>query len=275
MLTIEEYIARRKKEDNLSEFSLNDRMENMKICVNYVFEYFNQYLDDSKMNEATILNNERLEKYRNTIAQYEPELQEWLIHIFDEYGKMINLAIKNFLKKDELLHLYYTESEFRNLSYDCYAELIKKHSFLKDQSEMIFLFIKDYHQLHVAPLDQSDNLSFSEEIDHWLNTTRQKYKVDIKEFCYEWVNRFFDNEALWPVTHRKKINNGWREYEYDYRQKHNLFNLNPLYKRISDKPFVKGKKQYLEVIMMYYWLHLIEDDSDNYWQDYMSKCLVN
>lgn len=44
MLRFEEYIARRKKEDQLNEFDVNARPENIKICVNYVFEYFNSYL---------------------------------------------------------------------------------------------------------------------------------------------------------------------------------------------------------------------------------------
>lgn len=44
MHSIEEYISLRKKEDQLNEFSLNDRMKNMKLVVSYVFEYFDQYL---------------------------------------------------------------------------------------------------------------------------------------------------------------------------------------------------------------------------------------
>lgn len=82
MLTIEAYIAKRKKEDQLNEFSLNDRMENMKTCVNYVFEYFNQYLDTTKIDEKTILNDERLEKYKNSISHYDTDLQEWLVGIY-------------------------------------------------------------------------------------------------------------------------------------------------------------------------------------------------
>ena len=45
MLRFEEYVARRKKEDRLNEFDVNARAENLRICVNYVFEYFNNYLD--------------------------------------------------------------------------------------------------------------------------------------------------------------------------------------------------------------------------------------
>lgn len=114
MLTIEEYLSRRKKEDQLNEFSLEARMENMKTCVNYVFEYFNQYLDVTKMEEQTVLNDERLEKYKKTIAQYDIEIQEWLINIYDEHNKQLNRSIISFLKKDELFYLYSSDSEFRS-----------------------------------------------------------------------------------------------------------------------------------------------------------------
>lgn len=269
MLTVEEYIAKRKKEDQLNEFSLANRMENMKTCVNYVFEYFNQYLDISKLDEQTVLNNERLEKYKNSISDFEEEIQEWLVHIYDEYNKKLDRTIVNFLKKDELFYLYSSDSEFRSLSYECYAQLVKKNPFLKDQTEMLFIFIKDYKRIQSQPNDIK--ILISDEVDQWVEKTWQKYKVDILAFCSDWVHRFFDNTDTWPVSHRKKSDSPYWKYDYDYKQKSNLFNLNSLYRRISDKPFIKGKKQYLEIIMMYFWLHHIEGDEDNYWQEYMSK----
>ncbi|WP_426349389.1 hypothetical protein ACPWSR_16870 [Alloiococcus sp. CFN-8] len=48
MLTIEEYIGRRKK-DKLNEFDIDARTQNMKICVDYIFEYFNNYLNTIKL----------------------------------------------------------------------------------------------------------------------------------------------------------------------------------------------------------------------------------
>ncbi|MFD1907831.1 hypothetical protein ACFSQ7_33410 [Paenibacillus rhizoplanae] len=99
MLTIEEYMARRKKEDQINEFSLKDRTANMKICVDYVFEYFNQYLDITKMDEQTILNDERLDKYRKSISLYEIEVQDWLVQIYDDHNKQIDRSIGRSLKK--------------------------------------------------------------------------------------------------------------------------------------------------------------------------------
>jgi len=64
VLRLEEYIARRKKEDRLNEYDIDARAENMRICVNYVFEYFNNYLNISKAEEKTVLHNEKIDKYR-------------------------------------------------------------------------------------------------------------------------------------------------------------------------------------------------------------------
>jgi hypothetical protein len=70
---------------------------------------------------------------------------------------------------------------------------------------------------------------------------------------------------------QKKSASQWEKYDYDYRKKSNLFNLDSLYTKISAKPFLKGKKQYLEIVMMYYWLHDIVGDDQNYWQEYLEK----
>ena len=102
VLIIEDYIAKRKKEDKLNEYDIDSKLDNMPICVNYVFEYFNQYLDDFRMDEKTALNVERLGKYRNQLNKYESEIQEWLVNIYDDHDKQINRSIINFPKKDEL-----------------------------------------------------------------------------------------------------------------------------------------------------------------------------
>lgn len=44
MLKIEEYIAKRKKEERLDEFDLKLRDQNLRRCSDYVFEYFFNFL---------------------------------------------------------------------------------------------------------------------------------------------------------------------------------------------------------------------------------------
>lgn len=205
MLTIEEYIARRKKEDKLNEFNIDERNDNLRICVNYVFEYFNNYLNITDVEEKTALKDEKLEKYRREVRDYEPEIIEWLVDIYSEYEKKIHILIRNILKEDEFFFLYNSAQEFRSVSYDCYSKIIKKFPFIKGQTEMLFLFIKDYHRVISKKGIETRELYVCEEINEWINETWTKYGVNIAEFVYRWVDYFYDNDSLWPSTHRKKV----------------------------------------------------------------------
>ncbi|MQR93720.1 hypothetical protein [Fictibacillus phosphorivorans] len=272
MLSLEEYISKRKKEDRINEFDIESKPQNMQTCMNYIFEYFNQYIDASKLDEKTVLNEERLEKYKKTLHKYDSEIQDWLVEIYDDYDKQLNRSIERYLKKDDLFYLYNTEQEFRSISYDCYAQLIKKNPYLKEQTEMLFLFIKDYHGIQGESKLDFQKVYISEEINEWFNKTWNKYQVNLIAFASDYVSRFFDNEETWNVKHRIKSKDSWRKYEYDYKQKSNLFNINSLHRRISSKPFIKGKKQFLEILLMYCWIHEIDGD-EAYWQEYINKTL--
>ena len=67
----------------------------------------------------------------------------------------------------------------------------------------------------------------------------------------------------------------WKKYDYDYRQKSNLFNLDSLYRKMPKKSFIKGRKQEFEILFMYYWLHDMEGDDEGYWQGYLEKVLLS
>ncbi len=49
MITIEEYIKKRKEDEKINEFDLENKSENMQIFIGYVIEYYNTYIDVDKM----------------------------------------------------------------------------------------------------------------------------------------------------------------------------------------------------------------------------------
>jgi len=273
VLTIEEYIARRKKEDKINEFNIDQRNENMRLCVNYVFEYFNNYLNITEAEERTVLKDEKLYKYSQQLKDYDEEVRDWLVGIYSEYGKQANRYIGNVLKEDEFFFIYDSDKEFRSLSYDCYSKLIKKCPFLKDQTEMLFLFIKDYHRVMSQKGMENQSVFISDEINEWIQGTWSKYQVNLLEFAYRWIEYFYDNEDIWPASHRRKSQASYRKYEYDIKQKSNLFNIDSLYRKMPKKPFAKGRKQEFEILMMYYWIHSMVGDDEDYWQEYLEKTL--
>lgn len=272
MLSVEEYIARRKKEDKLNEFDIEARTQNMKLCVDYVFEYFNNYLNITEAEEKTILHDEKLEKYRKQLQDYETDVREWLVSMNDQHGKQLHRHIGNILKENELFFLYDLESEFRSVSYDCYSKLIKKLPFLKDHAEMLFQFIKNYHSVESQRGMHVENPIITEEINDWIDHTWTKHHVNLFLFAENWLLRFDDNEESWPIAHRIKSKYNFRKYDYDYRQKSNLFNLDSLYRKMPKKPFIRGKKQEFEILFMYTWVHNIDGEQE-YWDEYLQKVL--
>lgn len=274
MFTIEEYIEKRKKEDGLNEFDTEKRAENTKICIDYVFEYFNNYLNITKAEEKNILHNEKLEKFRKQFEAYDDEISNWIVDIFDQYGKHIHRQIGNIVRADLLFFLYNTESEFRGVSYECYSILIKKLPFLKQHSEMIYLFIKEYHRVNSEVCARFSNMDFYPGMQEWLEQTWRKHHVNLLKFVSEWLEYFSENEEIWPKSHKKKSNSSFREFEYDYKKESNLFNIDSLYRKLPKKAFIKGRKQELEILMMYYWLTYIEGDEDGYWNEYLSRLIM-
>ena len=273
MLTIEEYIEKRKKEDGLNEFDTEKRAENTKLCIDYVFEYFNNYLNITKAEEKNILHNEKLEKFRKQFEAYDVEISNWIVDIFDQYGKHIHRQIGNIARGDLFFFLYNTEAEFRGASYECYSTLIKKLPFLKQHSEMIYLFIKEYHRVQSEMGEEFSHMDFYPGMQEWLEQTWKKHHVNVYKFVSEWIEYFSENEGAWPKSHKKKSNSSFREYEYDYTKESNLFNIDSLYRKIPKKAFIKGRKQELEILMMYYWLTYIEGDDDGYWSKYLNRVI--
>ncbi|GAB6171960.1 hypothetical protein JCM15765_14380 [Paradesulfitobacterium aromaticivorans] len=283
-MRLEEYIFKRKKEDGINEYDLDKRPENTRICVNYIFEYFNNYLETKPADEKTVLHEQKIEKYRNIIREYDTEVRDWLVSLYASYGKYMHKNLMNFIVDDYFL-LYDSEPEFRSLSYEIYPKAIKSFKFLEGQSEMIYLFIKDAHKVKslFAPYDQG--FFISEGINEWINDTYKKYGVNIYNFCYEWAHYFYEYPDIWPKGHKQKSEyyDKRGEYknikvpdsmlwDYDYKQKSNLFGLDSLYRSMPKKIFTRGKKQEFEAVILYCWLHGVTSD-DEYWESYVENVL--
>jgi len=145
-MRLEEYIVKRKREDGINEYDLNNRTENTRICVNYIFEYYNNYLETTPADEKTILYEQKVEKYRQIIRDYDLETREWLVSLYSSYGKYMHKQLANLIVDDHFL-LYDSEAEFRALSYEIYPKAAKRFQFLEGQSEMVFQCIKETHRI--------------------------------------------------------------------------------------------------------------------------------
>ncbi len=277
MLSVEEYIHKRKTEDGVNEKDKDKRMDNMQLCMNYLFEYFNQYMDSMPEDPKMVQHIQKIEKYRDRLSNYSPEIKEWLIDLYSEYGKYVNVTIRNMIE-DDLFLLYDSDAEYRALSYGIYAKAIKKLPFLSGQSENLFNLLKDIHT------DDSIMTPFHEErilpgdVNEWVSKTYYKHGVNLFAFCYEYMNWFWQSPEVWPKNRKSKDQRrtiytpkDFMYWHYDCRYADNRFNINELYRRLPRKPFLKGKKKKLEAVMMYSWLFEIGAGDNNYWGEYCEE----
>lgn len=271
LLRLSEYIEQRLKEDGINERDRAKRLDNLKISVNYVLEYFSNYMDMSPEEELTIEQKHRIEKYKASLPLFSNEIKNWLIQNYAEYGHHMNRLIKNVI--DDPYFLIYTEdSEFRHLSYEIYAKLLKKCPFIKEQTEMLFSFLKDYHRLQNehGEHDYIEDAYINDILIHWIDSTYQKYHVDLREFTYQYAHAFYYSSDSWSSKQKVTTGNKYLPYEYNYKNLNNVFNINQLYRDIPKKKFIRGKKQELEVLIMYYWTHGVYRDEE-FWKVYIEK----
>ena len=286
-MKLEEYVAKRKKEDGINEFDFDNRMENLRICTNYIFEYFNNYLETLPEDKKTVLQDKKSEKYRNMLINkgYSYEMTDWLVSIYAVHGNQLDRVLMNMTKEVEYFLLYTTDAEFRALSYDIYSKAIKRYSYLEGQSEMIFKYLKEAHNIRNKVMWSH---YITEEIEEWISETHLKYGVNLFNFCDEWIDYFYENPEIWPKNCKKRSKEYYEAndkysfdkndpyyWEYDFKQGKNLFCIDSLFRRMPKKSFIRGKKQWIEATMLYCWLNNIIGDESDYWDEYCRLVFEN
>lgn len=248
MLGLPEYIAMRINQDGINERDRSKRLENIRICADYVLEYFTSYIDISPEEEITADKNQKIEKYRKNISKYSREIIEWLVQNYIDYGKHVDRLAAHAIN-DPFFLLYSEDAEFRRLSYDVYAAIKKKCPFLSTQSEMLFRFLKDYHrkcsvfgESHIREGRERD-FYINGEIDYWINDTWNDYNVDLKEFSYQYLRSYCKDYSNWPADHRIPTGEQFSPYNYNYKNLSNVFGIDELYRIIPKRNlFVAEKK---------------------------------
>lgn len=268
MLKLEEYIAKRKMEDGLNEFDTDKKMNNIRTSIDYIFEYYEQYLVLEGANNRLPEENEKLNKYEKALREYSPEIRTWFIKMYIETGWQVNKTIMKYCENTSGFFLTYEDSEFRAISYNCYAELVEKRPCLKGETEKLYQFIKEYHA--IVTTREYINYGYpkiSEKISYWIEETYEKYNVNISFAIDKYIDEFLDNIDMWPPRTRIKAEVIYPGHLYDYECKRhpNIFNINTFYSKYGSKPFIKGKKKSLIILILFKW-------DNKYLEEYLENC---
>lgn len=243
MLSIEEYIYKRKQIDNLNEKDINNKGNNIKQFMTYVLDYFNDYLNG--YDEKTVADEKKLENYLKSLKHLNDKNKNFLCDIYLEHSNYIDRHMKKYIEQNPQYFLLSHDEEYRAFSYKCFPDLIKRFPYLMNYSNELFELLKDLKNAF-----SEDKIIFiSEGFNSWIEDTNTKYNVDLEKFGYAYADYFFSNDRLWETKCKRKDDN----YSYEWQKAKNLFNIKDLYLQISNKPFIKNHKRDLEMLIAYYW----------------------
>lgn len=253
MQKLEEYLKARKLEDEMNEFDMQKRQENLKLAVDYCFEYFYGYLDRPELVKHNEEKSIRVRNYREKLAFYDNDVRDWMVLLFKDYNiKIDSLTDRNI--EDPTYLLYTEESEYNKLSYSLFARLNKRHPYLIDQTEVFKKFLHEHHDyinslpensLYVNDFYTDAN---SEKLNTWVAEVKKIWHISLPSFAVWYIEAFVKSPDYWD-----KKRPFLRDFEYDIDNSNDLLGIKELYAKTSKKPFIKGfKKELLVLLLMTY-----------------------
>src|SRR5699024_1764840 len=129
MLTIEEYITRRKKDLEINELDENKITENETALNKIVNEYFEKYIEENT--NKLIKTSAQVNNFRKQIDHHSIEVQDYLVEAYSTSGKYIHRPVENVLKEDRFLFIRDTDEEIEKLVFDSVEVLKDKLPYLK------------------------------------------------------------------------------------------------------------------------------------------------
>lgn len=271
MITIEDYIASRKKKEKLDEFDFQKHSENMAKVIQYVTDYFNQYLNLEDYSYEQVKTQQAIDKFKDELKNKFPTTYEFIITYFWENKKRIDkLLIKAYGEIQDSELFYLPEDDIKVAKYVCEKKLGVTAT--KELLDNIVTMSMEYRQWHMEEPRMSSMKEIDNAISDWVLKTFRTYNIDLLDYAsnksYEYFERYVDHEYDYSTKTSYYIN------RYDYRYQDNPFNINDIYERNKHREFINGYKGELEMLIMYCWLFEDIHDED-YWPEYVKLCIEN
>lgn len=271
MLTIEDYIASRKKKDKLDEFDFQKHSENMGAVIQYVMEYFNEYLNLEDYSYEQVKTQQVIDKFKEGIVENFPTTYEFIISYYWSNKKRVDKLVSKAYEEIEDIEIFYLPEDDRKVAeYVCKNKL--KVVATEELLSNIAIMSKEYRESQIEKPSISDMKELDNAISDWVIEVYRKYNVNLLDFAreisYKFYERYVDREYDGQTKTHYYIN------KYDYRYQDNPFNINDIYNRNKHREFIDDHKGELEMLIMYFWL--LEDVHDeSYWPEYVNLSIEN
>ena len=269
MFKLEEYIAKRKKEDKIDEFDFKKHSENMASIIKYVTDYFNNYLNLDDYDYEMAKTQQTVNKFKNGIQKNYPQTHDYIIsYYFDKKMRLDKYVTKAYeeMKDSEL---FYKEEDYNKV-----AEYVIEKKLNIPMNEMLFLKLSLMAQEYKQVQNECPSISEMKELDNaivdWVKSVYRKYHVNLLNYASEVAYHYYETYVV--TEYDRETETFYHINKYDYRYQENPFDINDIYHRNEHREFIKDHKGELEMLIMYCWLKDEIKDLD-YWPEYVQLSL--
>lgn len=269
MLKLEDYIIKRKKADKIDEFDLKKHSENMATVINYVTDYFNNYLSIEDYDYERLKTQKVIDKFKKNIEKKYPETYEYIISYYWDNKVRLDKYIEKAYENIKDSELFYREDDYNKV-----AEYVIEKKLNCVVNEVLFsklsLIAREYKRLQSEAPSVSEMKELDNSLVDWVKGVYRKYQVDLLEYSRGVAYHYY--ETYVESKYDRENDTFYYINKYDYRYQENPFDINDIYVRNEHREFIKDKKGELEMLIMYWWLNYEISDLD-YWPEYVKLCI--
>lgn len=270
MQALEEYFTKRKKKDHMDEFDLNLHSENMSKAIQYVMDYFNEYLSIEEISQEQIKLQNAIDKIRDNIENVYPDQTEIIIEYYLKTKKRLDKIVEDAYNKYSYSSLIYSTAEERTIAKHVCEHILRDAS-LSIPEDTITKMIHRYRLLSIPDPRTAEMLDVDDSIRQWVYDTYSDYHVNLLMFAEEIADEYDSRYIETTFDRRNEHYYAYRIVKYEYRYEDNPFDINSIYEDNKDKPFIQERKGMLEMLIMHEWLFNCAHDEE-YWPEYCLLC---
>lgn len=272
MQKIEEYILMRKKKDKLNEFDFTHHSENMGKIIQYVSDYFNDYLIPEDFSNEVLKLQQNLKKSEKMLMTRYPKSHEFIEKFYLDNQKRVDTLIGKSYETFRDVDLYYRDEDFKKIAIDVIHNRLLIESITDNDMNNVIIAVKEYHRYTKSKPRRSEMKELDSTIVKWVMDSYRDYDVNIADYAidiaWRWGEKYVEHKYIRNEEEWYDIN------KYDYRYQENPFDIDLEYEKHKELPFIEEKRDYLEMLVMYFWLFSVLEDQ-SYWPEYEQLCIVN
>lgn len=251
-LTLQAYLTKRMKEENIIGLDVTQAETNQVSCNTFVDDYFTHYLTKEHRHQSSTMS------FSKTLNQYSAPVQEWLTALYLNYEINLPLKLNTYLKvhmKEKLFFLYQTDEEFKVFAFDFIRSYFDSIPLSTTDNALTLSFLKEYQLFENGQFHNPAPIT--DEVDEWIDDVFKSTGINLWTF----VKHFLDYTVERVYTFQSILSN--------VESIKKVFLLNTIYINVSEHSILYGKKDLLETMMMYMWVHYYKRSPKTLWKEYL------